>query len=158
MSPLPSALSHSHRKSHIVLFTVTVVDLVVFLKRAAAAATFATSKSSIGAFFCTPCRRFWFFLLESKPGVCGVLFLFLRLGLCVGVALTSVDGLIPVLACGDVDAAFATTPILAVSFGSIVVAPAASFWVMLFPLMGCERAQHVYDEKCLVQIDQRRIL
>ena len=157
MSSLPSALSHSHRKSHIVLFTVTVVDFVVFLKRAAAAATFATSKSSIGAFLCTLCRRRAFVFLEPKPGVVGVL-LFLRLVLCVGVALTSVDGFIPVLACGDVDAAFATTPILAVSFGSIVVAPAASFWVMLFPLMGCERAQHVYDEKCLVQIDQRRIL
>ena len=73
-------------------------------------------------------------------------------------ALTTVDGLIPVSACGDVDAAFATTPILAVSFGSIVVAPAAFLRVMLFPLIACEGAQHVYDERCLVQIDQRRIL
>ena len=118
------------------------------MKRAAAPATFAISKSSIGAFFCTLCRccaffllepkpgvggvRCAFFLLEPTPGVGGVLFLFLRLDLCVGVASTPVDGLIPVPAGGEVDAAFASTPILAVSFVSIVVAPAAFLRLMFF--------------------------
>ena len=117
MSPLPTILSHSLRNSHIMLFTMTVVGLVVFLKRVAARATFAVSKSSLGAALCTFFRLLAFRFLDLKPGVGGVLDFFLRIARCVGVRSTLVASV-----GGGLDVVLAASTILA---GSIVfsVAP-----------------------------------
>ena len=130
------------------LFTVTVVDLVVFLKRIKARSTFAVSKSSFGASFCTLCRVLAFFFLDWKSGVSGVLQLFLRFVLFVGVWRTGVEGLLPASGGGEVDAALAAMAISAVSFGATVAPSVAFLGLLRFPLIACEGEQREHDERC----------
>ena len=135
--------AHSLRNSHIVLFTVTVVDLVDFWKRVAAQATFAVSKSSLGASLCTFFRFLAFCFLDLNPGVGGVIAFLLRPVRYVGgVRLLLVDGFLPAVVGGGVDA------VLAVLTNLGVARPMAAFPPLPSLFIACEGAQHEHDERC----------